>query len=110
MRLLYVAGISNDQIAGRATSIDSCEPKSKEEFDRFGELLQEKITKFEVTIATDTIGSIQAILQEKLIGFIVITTNVCLLNTGAYCSVIEVNLLCGLLRSSLPESSRQSYV
>lgn len=109
MRLLYVAGISNDQIAGRATSIDSCEPKSKEEFDRFGELLQEKITKFEVMLATDIVISIQAILQEKPIGFIVITRNN-FQYTGAYCSVIEVDLLRGLLGSSLQESSRQSYV
>ena len=43
-------GISNDQLAGRATSVDACDPKSKEDFDRFAELLQEKITKYEVSL------------------------------------------------------------
>lgn len=49
--MVHVAGVSNDQLAGRAINIDTCEPKSKEDFDRFEELLQEKITKYEVSRA-----------------------------------------------------------
>lgn len=47
--MMHVAGVSNDQLAGRAVNIDTCEPKSKEDFDRFEELLREKITKYEVS-------------------------------------------------------------
>ena len=43
-----LTGASNKELAGKV--IDTMEPSSREDFEKFGEALKEKITKYEASV------------------------------------------------------------
>ena len=44
-----VAGLENDDLAERMGQLELFEPDTKEDFDKFGNLLRDKITKYDVS-------------------------------------------------------------
>ena len=42
-------GVTNDELAGRVGLLDSFEPESKDDFDKFGNLIRDKVTKYDVS-------------------------------------------------------------
>ena len=41
--------MTNDELAGRVGLLDSFEPESKDDFDKFGNLIRDKVTKYDVS-------------------------------------------------------------
>ena len=46
---ILLPGVTNDELAGRIGQLDSFEPDTKEDFDKFGTLLRDKVTKYDVS-------------------------------------------------------------
>ncbi|KAI0237355.1 Eukaryotic translation initiation factor 3 subunit J-A [Lamellibrachia satsuma] len=42
-------GVTNDELAGRVGQLDTFEPDTKEDFDKFGTLLRDKVTKYDTS-------------------------------------------------------------
>ena len=47
--VVCLPGLGNDDLAGRMGQLESFEPDTKEDFDKFGNLLRDKITKYDVS-------------------------------------------------------------